>query len=70
MSPEIDVDDESRDPAINHNNVKDSFREPSEQPAMSSTTKELAYSLVEMKISLLDLLMVETPNLEERNAEQ
>ena len=45
------------DPTMAHSNVDDSSTGRSTQPAMSGNTKELATSLVEMKIASRDLPM-------------
>ena len=55
ISPEVGVGVASKDPTMEPSNIEDSFREQSDQATMSSTTKELACFLVEMKISLQDL---------------
>ena len=47
----------SGDPAMARSNVDDSSTERNTQPAMSGNTRELATSLVEMKIATGDLLM-------------
>ena len=47
----------SRDPTMAHSIVEDSSTGRSTQPAMSGNTRELATSLVEMKIALGDLPM-------------
>ena len=47
----------SGDPAMAHSIVEDSSTRHSTQPAMSGNTRELATSLVEMKIASGDLLI-------------
>ena len=49
----------SGDPAMAHSIVEDSSTGRSTQPAMSGNTRELATSLVEMKIASGDLLMAD-----------
>ena len=49
----------SGDPAMARSNVDDSSFGHSTQPAMSGNTRELATSLVEMKIASRDLLMLD-----------
>ena len=50
----------SGDPAMAHSIVEDSSTGHSTQPAMSGNTRELATSLVEMKIASGDLPMPDT----------
>ena len=47
----------SGDPTMDRSNIEDSSTGQSTQPAMSRNNKELATSLVEMKIGLRDLPM-------------
>ena len=47
------------DPTMERSNIGDSSTRRSIQPAMSGNTRELATSLVEMKIASGDLLMPE-----------
>ena len=49
----------SGDPVMAHSIVKDSSTGHSTQPAMSENTRELATSLVEMKIASGDLPMLD-----------
>ena len=50
----------SRDPAMARSNIDDSSTGRNTQPAMSGNTRELATSLVEMKIASRDLSMPDT----------
>ena len=68
ISLEINMGVVSRDPTIDRSNVGNSSTRPSEQAAISGTNKELATSLVEMKISLDDLPMKEAPTSKEGDA--
>ena len=54
----IDAAASLRDPMIDLTEVQNSLKKPSEQPTMLGTTKEIAYSLVEMNIPSEDLPMV------------
>ena len=53
----LSLRDKSGDPAMAHSIVEDSSTRCNTQPAMSGNTRELATSLVEMKIALGDLPM-------------
>ena len=58
------------DPTIERSNIGDSSTGRSTQPAMSGNTRELATSLVEMKIASGDLPMVEAAASQGRDGQQ
>ena len=61
----VDKGATSGDPAMDHSNIGDSSTGQSTQLAMLGNTRELAISLVEMKIALGDLSMVEAATSQE-----
>ena len=58
------------DLTMDHSNIEDSFTGRNTQPAMSGNTRELATSLVEMKIASGDLPMPEAATSEGENYQQ
>ena len=59
-----------RDPTMERSNIGDSSTGRSTQPAMSGNTRELATTLVEMKIASGDLLMPEAVAFQGRDGQQ
>ena len=60
----------SGDPTMERSNIGDSSIERNTQPAMSGNTRELATSLVEMKIASRDLLMPEAVAFQRGDGQQ
>ena len=68
----LEVDERATlgDLVMDHSKVGDSFTRRSDQAAMLGNMKELAFSLVEMKISLEDLSMKEAAVSQKGDAQQ
>ena len=60
----------SGDPTMDRSNIEDSSTRQSTQPAMSRNTRELATSLVEMKIASRDLPMAEATASQGKDGQQ
>jgi hypothetical protein len=68
-SEDVNVGGASGDPTIDRSQVGDSFTPLSDQAAMSGNTKDLAWSLVEMRISSGDLPMHDAAASQQREAQ-